>query len=198
MRRTLGNYELEFQLVGYDNLDELIQALQADEIDMIFHFNQQPNIAEKYQFACTDTTWIYSLSAVTNKHPFDENEFNRVALDKDAISVKKHIEYYYPQWKIVECDSKRCSRRSCEKKGEADFFISDPGSAAKYNSKYKFYNVPLSIPEQACFAVNSGNKCLLSVLNKTLKVMPENLLTGSISRYVKRVRKSYICRFYKR
>lgn len=192
----LGNYELEFQLVGYDNQDELIQALQADEIDMIFHFNQQPNIAEKYQLACTDTTWIYSLSAVTSKHPFDENEFNRVALDKDAISVKKHIEYYYPQWKIVECDSKDAAA-DLVKKGEADFFISDPGSAAKYNSKYKFYNVPLSIPEQACFAVNSGNKCLLSVLNKTLKVMPENLLTGSISRYVKESEKVTFADFIK-
>lgn len=45
----LGNYELEFQLVGYDDYDELIQALRENEIDMIFHFNQHPNIAEKYQ-----------------------------------------------------------------------------------------------------------------------------------------------------
>ena len=42
-----------------------------------------------------------------------------------------------------------------------------------------------------------GNKCLLSVLNKTLKVMPENLLTGSISRYVKESEKVTFADFIK-
>ena len=192
----LGNYELEFQLVGYDDYDELIQALRENEIDMIFHFNQHPNIAEKYQFACTDTTWTYNLSAVTNQHPFNENESNRVALDKDAHSIKKHIEYYYPQWEIIECDSNAAAAELVDK-GEADFLISNSSSTDKYNSKYKFYNVPLSIPEQACFAVNSGNKYLLAVLNKTLKVMPENLLTGSISMYAKESEKVTFADFIK-
>lgn len=192
----LGNYELEFQLVGYDDYDELIQALQENEIDMIFHFNQQPNIAEEYQFACTDTTWTYNLSAVTNQHPFNENESNRVALDKNAYSIKKHIEYYYPQWEIIECDSNAAAAELVDK-GEADFLISRSGSTEEYNSKYKFYNVPLSNPEQACFAVNSGNKYLLAVLNKTLKVMPENLLTGSISMYAKESEKVTFADFIK-
>ena len=192
----LGNYELQFQLVGYDDQKELIQALQENEIDMIFHFNQQLNIAEEYQFACTDTTWTYNLSAVTNQHPFNENESNRVALDKNAYSIKKHIEYYYPQWEIIECDSNAAAAELVDK-GEADFLISRSGSTEEYNSKYKFYNVPLSNPEQACFAVNSGNKYLLSVLNKTLKVMPENLLTGSISMYAKESEKVTFADFIK-
>ena len=192
----LGNYELQFQLVGYDDQKELIQALQENEIDMIFHFNQQPNIAEEYQFACTDTTWTYNLSAVTNQHPFNENESNRVALDKNAYSIKKYIEYYYPQWEIIECDSNAAAAELVDK-GEADFLISRSGSTEEYNSKYKFYNVPLSNPEQACFAVNSGNKYLLSVLNKTLKVMPENLLTGSISMYAKESEKVTFADFIK-
>ena len=192
----LENYELQFQLVGYDDQKELIQALQENEIDMIFHFNQQPNIAEEYQFACTDTTWTYNLSAVTNQHPFNENESNRVALDKNAYSIKKYIEYYYPQWEIIECDSNAAAAELVDK-GEADFLISRSGSTEEYNSKYKFYNVPLSNPEQACFAVNSGNKYLLSVLNKTLKVMPENLLTGSISMYAKESEKVTFADFIK-
>ena len=63
----LGNQELEFQLVGYDSKEAELDALRSGEIDMIFHCDQNPNLAEEYHFARTNTTWITNLMAVTNK-----------------------------------------------------------------------------------------------------------------------------------
>ena len=53
----LGNQELEFQLVGYDDKEAELNALKSGEIDMIFHFDQSPNLAEEYRVARTNTTW---------------------------------------------------------------------------------------------------------------------------------------------
>ena len=101
----LGNQELEFQLVGYDSKEAELDALKSGEIDMIFHFDQNPNLAEEYHFACTNTTWTSNLMAVTNKQHFNENNVNRIAVPQNKLSLKKYLAFYYPQWEIVDCDT---------------------------------------------------------------------------------------------
>lgn len=44
----LENQELEFQMVGYDSQKAELDALKSGEIDMVFHFDQSPNLAEEY------------------------------------------------------------------------------------------------------------------------------------------------------
>ena len=101
----LGNQELEFQIVGYDSMEAELNALKSGEIDMIFHFNQNPNLAEEYRVACTSTTWITNLMAVTNKQHFNESKANRIAVPQNKLSLKKYLAFYYPQWEIVDCDT---------------------------------------------------------------------------------------------
>ena len=184
----LGKQDLTFTLMGYDSYEEEIEALKKNEIDMIFHFNQYPNAMEKYHFACTNTTWTYNLIAVTNKPHFNENDENRVAISKDNKSFREHIEYYYPHWKILEYDTDK-EMAEAVKSGEADFFISSVTLASKYSRDPSFYSVPLLYSEKAAFAVKSGNRNLLAILNKTLKAMPNNMLTSSLARYENNSRK---------
>lgn len=184
----LGKQELTFTLMGYNSYEEEIEALKAGEIDMIFHFYQHPNVMEKYHFACTNTTWTYNLVAVTNKPHFNENDEKRVAIQKDSLSFREHIEYYYPHWKILEYDTDK-EMAEAVKSGEADFFISSVTLASKYSRDPSFYSVPLLYSEKAAFAVKSGNRNLLAILNKTLKAMPNNMLTSSLARYENNSRK---------
>ena len=184
----LGNQELEFQLVGYDSKKEELAALKSGEIDMIFHFDQSPNLAEEYHVACTSTTWTSNLMAVTNKQPFIENKENRIAIPQNKISLKKYIAFYYPQWEIVDCDTQEEAAKLV-KDGQADCFVIGVGSEEKYSKKYGFYSVPLLNPAKSCFAVNSGNRSLLSILNKTIKAMPANMLTSSLAMYKSSLRK---------
>ena len=44
----LGNQTLKFNIQDYDDYDEMLQALQNHEIDMIFYAGRNPDIAEKY------------------------------------------------------------------------------------------------------------------------------------------------------
>ena len=192
----LGNQELEFQLVGYDSKEEELAALKSGEIDMIFHFDQSPNLAEEYHVACTSTTWTSNLMAVTNKQSFIENKENRVAVPQNKISLKKYIEFYYPQWEIVDCDTQEEAAKLV-KDGQADCFVTGVSSEEKYSKKYSFYSVPLLNPAKSCFAVNSGNRSLLSILNKTIKAMPANMLTSSLAMYKSSLRKVTLSDFIK-
>ena len=184
----LGKQDLTFTLMGYDSYEEEIEALKDGEIDMIFHFHQNLNAMEKYHFACTNTTWTYNLIAVTNKPHFNENDEKRVAISKDNMSFREHIEYYYPQWNVLEYDTDK-EMIEAVKSGEADFFVTGVTIASKYSRDPVFYSVPLLYSEKATFAVNSGNRNLLTILNKTLKAMPNNMLTSSLAMYENNSRK---------
>ena len=193
-RDCLGNQELVFQMVGYDSQKAELDALKSGEIDMVFHFDQSPNLAEDYRVACTNTTWTSNMMAVTNKQHFNENQANRIAVPQNKISLTRYIAVYYPQWEIVDCAAQEDAARLV-KDGQADCFVTGVSSQENYSKKYDFYSVPLPNPAKSCFAVNSGNRHLLSILNKTIKAMPTNMLTGSLAMYKSSSRKVTLSEF---
>ena len=193
-RDCLGNQELEFQLVGYDDKEAELNALKSGEIDMVFHFDQSPNLAEEYRLARTNTTWTANMMVVTNKQLFIENQVNRVAVPQNKISLTRYIAFYYPQWEIVDCDTQEDAIKLV-KDGQADCFITGVSSEAKYSKNYGFYSVPLPNPANSCFAVKSGNRSLLSILNKTIKAMPANMLTSSLAMHKSSARKVTLSEF---
>ena len=195
-RDCLGNQELEFQLVGYDDKEAELNALKSGEIDMIFHFDQSPNLAEEYRLARTNTTWTSNMMAVTNKQLFIENQVNRVAVPQNKISLTRYIAFYYPQWEIVDCAAQEDAIKLV-KDGQADCFITGVSSQENYSKNYGFYSVPLPNPANSCFAVKSGNRSLLSILNKTIKAMPANMLTSSLAMHKSSSRKVTLSEFIK-
>ena len=190
----LGNQELEFQMVGYDSQKAELDALKSGEIDMVFHFDQSPNLAEEYRVACTNTTWTSNMMAVTNKEHFNETQANRVAVPQNKLSLTRYLAVYYPQWEIVDCAAPEDAARLV-KDGQADCFVTGVSSQENYSKKYDFYSVPLPNPARSCFAVNSGNGILLSILNKTIKAMPANMLTASLAMYKSAARKVTLSEF---
>ena len=192
----LGNQKLEFQLVGYDDKEAELNALKSGEIDMIFHFDQSPNLAEEYRVARTNTTWTANMMVVTNQQLFTENKVNRVAVPQNKISLTRYIAFYYPQWEIVDCDTQEDAIKLV-KDGQADCFVTGVSSEEKYSKNHGFYSVPLPNPANSCFAVKSGNRSLLSILNKTLKAMPANMLTSSLAMHKSSLRKVTLSEFIK-
>lgn len=192
----LGNQELEFQLVGYDDKEAELNALKSGEIDMIFHFDQSPNMAEEYRVACTNTTWTSNMMAVTNQQQFNENKANRIAVPQNKISLTRYLAFYYPQWEIVDCDTQEDAIKLV-KDGQADCFVTGVSSEEKYSKNHGFYSVPLPNPANSCFAVKSGNRSLLSILNKTIKAMPANMLTSSLAMHKSSARKVTLSDFIK-
>ena len=178
----LGNQILKFNIQSYDDYDEMIQELQNCEIDMIFYAGRNPNFAEEKGFALTNTAWTYSLMAVTDEKYFNENEVQTVAVPKEKEALKQHIAFNYPQWKFVDYDSFNDAADMVIKE-KADCFIMGTSQVIKYDNNKDFKSIPLTKTMEACFAVRCGEGNLLSILNKTLKTMPSDMLTSALAIY---------------
>ena len=178
----LGNQTLKFNIQDYDDYDEMLQALQNHEIDMIFYAGRNPDIAEKKGYALTNTAWTYSLMAVTDEKYFNENEVHTVAVPKEKEALKHHIIFSYPNWKLVEYDS-LADAADMVTHEKADCFLLGTSQALKYDNNRDFKSVPLTKTMEACFAVKGGEGPLLSILNKTLKTMPSGMLTSALAIY---------------
>lgn len=175
----LGNQHLDFEPIEMESRAALTEALQTGKIDMIFNVSN-PNAGEEKGIAFTNTAWTYNLFAVTEKKPFEEMAANRVATLDDNLPVRRHIEYYYPQWTIIPCRSVEEARNKTVR-GEADCFVTGARRAVKYTERNALYSIPLSKPLEISFGVKSGQPQLLAVLNKTLKAMPIGMLSSSFS-----------------
>ena len=178
----LGNQTLKFYIQEYDDYDEMIQALQNREIDVIFYAGRNPDFAEKNGCALTNTAWTYSLMAVTDEKNFNEDRVYTVAVPKEKDALKQHIAFGYPQWKLVDYDSLEDAADMVINE-KADCFLIGTSQALKYDNDRDFKSVPLTKTMEACFAVRGGEGRLLSILNKTLKAMPSDMLTSALAIY---------------
>ena len=178
----LGNQTLGFELKGFDSQEKQLQALKDDEIDMIFHINQNPYEAEQNTITLSNTVFEANVAALTTSDHFDETAENTVAVSKGNLLSKWYISYNYPQWKICEYDSSEEVRKAV-RNGEADCFIVKAGQTSKRLEDNKLYSAFLTKLSYSSFAVSRQNTVLLSILNKTLNTLPVSQLSGAFSMY---------------
>ena len=120
--------------------------------------------------------------AVTDEKSFNEDESYTVAVPKEQEALKQHIAFSYPQWKMVDYDS-LADAADMVMNEKADCFLMGTSLALKYDNDRDFKSVPLTKTMEACFAVSGGEGILLSILNKTLKTMPSDMLTSALAIY---------------
>ena len=178
----LGNHTLKFDIEAFDDYDKMIEALQNKEIDVIYYASQNSNVAEKKGYALSNTAWTYSLMAVTNQEKFIEDDTYTVAVPKNKVALKQHIAYYYPQWKLVDFDTINDAANMVVH-GKVDCFIMGSSQVLRFDGNKNFKIIPLTKTMEACFGVKDGQATLLSILNKTIKAMPSDMLTSAIAMY---------------
>ena len=173
---------LEFDLVGLDSQEALIQAVRDNKIDMIFHVNQNPYYAEENGLSLSNTVLSVPFAAVTAQKAFDESAENTVAIAKENSKYKWYVTYNYPNWNIKECNSIKDAEQAV-RNGKAECFIVRSGQAMNYVNDKKIHSVFLTKTANTSFAVDKGNTILMSILNKTLKSIQTSKLTGAVTMY---------------
>ena len=192
----LSNQTLQFDLVGFKSQEEQMQALKDGKIDMIFHFGQNPYVAEQNGFILSNTVLSANMAAVIPKKYFDENAENTVAIEKGNLLFKWYISYNYPKWKVIEYKSSKAVEKAV-RDGKADCFITESGQLTKYTEDNTFHSVYLTQMSKSSFAVRQEDTILVSVLNKTLKTMPSSMLNGALSTYDSTLKKVTVMDFVK-
>ena len=195
-RDCLGNHTLDFDIEAFDDYDMMMNALQKNQIDVIYYVSRNPNMAEDKGYALTNTAWTYGLMAVTNRDDFKEDKTYRVAVPKDKEILKEHLAYSYPQWKLVDCETIEDASNMVVQ-GKADCFVMGTSQALLYDNDKNLKSIPLTKTVEACFAVKEGDATLLSILNKTIKAMPSDMLTSAIAIYDSTVSKMSFYGFLK-
>ena len=187
---------LDFAVQGFDTQPEMIQALKDGKIDMIFHFNENHYLAEQNGFVLSRRIMSIIIPVITAQKHFNENAANVIAVAENNYLAKAYTAYNYPHWKIVEYPS-RAEAEQAVRKGRADCFFAKYSVLTDYADDKLLHGVFLSKPGNVVFAVNRNDTVLLSVLNKTLRALPANAMTGNLSLYDKPVHKVTLKDFIK-
>ncbi|WP_304117468.1 transporter substrate-binding domain-containing protein [Phascolarctobacterium succinatutens] len=178
---------LDFAVQSFATQGEMIQALKDGKIDMIFHFNENHYFAEQNGFVLSNRIMSLTIPVVTAQKQFNENAANILAVAKNNYLAKAYAAHNYPQWKIVEYASREEVEQAV-RKGQADCFFVKYNKLTDYADDKLLHALFLSKPGNVAFAVQSGDIALLSVLNKTLRAMPANTMSGNLSMYDKPLR----------
>lgn len=178
---------LDFAVQGFDTQGEMIQALKDGKIDMIFHFNENYYFAEQNGFVLSNRIMSLAIPIVTAQKQFNENAANILAVAKDNYLIKAYAAHNYPQWKLVEYASREEVEQAV-REGQADCFFVKYNTLTDYADDKLLHAVFLTKPGDVAFAVNRNDTLLLSVLNKTLRAMPPNTMSGNLSMYDKPLR----------
>lgn len=194
--KSLEGQKLKFEIKGFDSLDEQLKALKNHKIDVIFHMSQNSYEAEKNGLSLSNTVLSINMAAVTAKRYFNEEEENKIVIQKDDQLLKWYIEYNYPKWKIIEKNSVRAVKRAV-KNGEADCFIVGSGQEQEYVKESNLHSINLTQPYKTSFAVRNGDAEMMSILNKTLKTMSSSMLSGAVSSYESSMKKVTVEDFVK-
>lgn len=181
-RNCLGMDKLSFDLIGYKTRQDQFKALKDGTIDMIFSVCENPYEAEQNNIILSDTTMSFNLAAITTDDTFDENATNTVAVSKGFVASKWFIEYNYPHWKIKEYDTFNMVKNAV-RTGEADCFVVRSNQVLNYIKDNKLHSSFLTHKCNTQFAVNRDDVILMSILNKTIKTMPDSMLSNALSIY---------------
>ena len=173
---------LDFAVQSFATQGEMIQALKDGKIDMIFHFNENHYLAEQNGFVLSNRIMSLTIPVITAQKQFNENTANILAVAKNNYLAKAYAAHNYPQWKLVEYASLADAEQAV-RKGQADCFFAKYSTLTEYADDKLLHAVFLTKPGDVAFAVNRNDTALLSVLNKTLRAMPDNILTGNLSMY---------------
>ena len=187
IRYASGCFEkqrLDFSVQGFATQEAMMQALKDGKIDMIFHFYNNPYFAEEHGFMLSNKVMSISMPVITSRKNFNEANANVVALCRDNNFAKAYVSYHYPHWKVKEYATREEVEQAV-RKGEADCFFIKYIDLNAFADDKQLYAIFLAQPGHIAFAVNGGNTTLLSVLNKTLRAMPSNAMTGNLSMYDK-------------
>lgn len=177
-----GKQTIDFKLTGFDSQSDLLEALKQDEIDMIFHVNQNPYEAEQSGLILSNTVFDVNVAIITNKDYFNENAANTIAVSRGNLLSKWYISHNYPQWTILEYDSTKEVEKALQN-GQADGFIIKAGQSSKNLENNKTHSAFLTKLSSSSFAVRRDRTILLSILNKTLTASPASKLSGAFSMY---------------
>ena len=185
----IPNAHLDFKTIAYPTAEEAMNALKRREIDCVFPANLNGYEAEMQDMVMTPTlmnTEMYAVVRVTDPNIFAKKETIKVAVNKGNPNYDAFLAKHYPNWeRVYYDDSEECLKAVAAEAADC-LIISNYryNNIARLCEKYFLTTFSLGIDMDYCFAVNTGQTELYSVLAKVIGMIPDSNINAALTHYI--------------
>ena len=167
-----GNTVPEITYTAYQDQKNMVQALQQNEVDVIFPVSGEHSYAEQNGYQQSSVV-LQAAVDVVYADSYDDTKLNKIAVNRNNQLQYEFTKTNYPDAELVFCDSvEECLE--VVKRKKADCTLIEALRAVELAGDDKKLRVaPLSATCDFCFGVNYGNSGFLRVLNHGLSMLSE-------------------------
>ena len=199
---NLRSTDVRFEPVPYPTTEAAMEAMKAGEIDCVFPVYLSTYDSEESGIRLTNPAMKTEMNAVLrNSQGQSLSRDSRItfAVSAGDMNIETFIKAQYPlsDWKVYD------SEKSCYEavaSGDADSALVSNYSVPYLSDtfeKYKLYNVPTGESMPLSFAVDSKNRDLYFLMNKTVIMTRSEDMASALASYMHSVKKVSFTEFLK-
>ena len=185
----LENAELSFEASAFPTVEAAMEALHRGEVDCVFPANLCGYDGERLGITMTPPlmrTDMYAVVRQSDMNNFTNREYVIVAVNQGNLNYDAFLLDHYPSWrKVYYENTDECLKAVCD--GMADCVLI---SSFRYNNisrlcdKLRLTTFPTAVGLDYCFAVETGNTELYSILTKVVSQVPASTVNSALSYYI--------------
>ncbi len=185
MLTELGIEGLSVTYQGFDNYDDMIAAMNAEQIDLAFpvggglYYSEQSGI---YQSGTVES----SATEIVYKGDYDQRTETHFAVNENNRMQYYYVSTYFPQAKITYYPSiEACLEAVNAGKVTATTLNGLRANDIIKSSRYSDLSMrQLGHVDDRCFGVKIGNEGLLKLINRGISIVGEEYLQNLPYRYI--------------
>jgi len=185
----ISDAHLDFETTAYPTIYDAFKALERGEVDCVFPVNLSVYDGEEHGFLLSPSlvrTDVYAVVRSNEKTSFNSKEHIVVAVNEGNPNYTAFLKENFPEWRVVTYPTTDdCLKAVYE--GIADCVLI---SSFRYNNlsklcgKYRLTTFATGVGIDYCFAVNSGNTELYSILSRTAGLVPGSTVNAALAYYI--------------
>lgn len=179
-----GGWEPDIDYRGYASQAELIDALTAGKVDVIFPVGGETWYAEKIGVSCSAPVATTSMDAVARAGEDFSQATQRVAVNRNNLMQRLYVEDCFDGAEILEFDSIDACLEAVKDGAAGCTVVNGLRSSALLKSETSLYTTRLPQTDARCFGVLEGNGVLLRFLNRGLGRLGESYGSNAASDYM--------------
>ena len=180
--------KVNMSFVAYNSYESMLSDLQTGVVDVAFPVNNDVALAEKSNIFLSDEVFATPMYMIY-KGDFADVRKNRIAAKRGTSIADMYIKRFIPGAEVVYFDNIP-DMLDAVLDGSVDGAVLNAFRKDAYLHKVSYSglnSVLLKVRARRCFAVKRGNRELLSVLNRGVTVVPQEIVLTSVNSYASRM-----------
>jgi len=177
--------EVTPEYIDFQNIDEMLKALQENKIDVMFPSSGGLYYAEQDQIYNSKSIIKVGVNLIYN-YSYTDETLKKIAINKNSKIQLRYMQATFPDSQIVLCKSTEdCLRAVLLGKAGCTIIDSLRSNGMLKNDKYRHLKtLQLGDSDDYYFSIKVGNESLLKLLNRALSVIDSDFSLASSYQYI--------------